>query len=899
MNEATYVHILELMPDGVAVFMQDGTFKYVNRAFHEMTGYDLTDLQRATSVAMPGPDTDKDAIARIEAAIAAGEAISGEILSYRKGGTPFWNGFSIHPDFNSDVSENHFIFIVRDITIQKQTEAKASRLERDYRFIFENIKSAITVHGVDTQIRVANPSAVELLGIEYDDLQGSSPADPIFQLFRKDGSEMPLEEYPLLRAINDRRPVRDVVLGFHRTKDDRRVWLVCSAFPVMNDHGDVLEVLLGFSDITRLVESEEETRVLRERFELAARATQDVIFEWSIKTCDFWANDVFESVYGTKSPSKMSLFPTQNKEAVVAAPVVRDAVIEAIRLRKERYALDYEYFRRDGSSGHVAVRAFVVYDVDGSAERIIGTMTDIGQLTRATAALEESEKRFRIIADSASDVLWDHDFESGFTWSSPDWPSKLGVEFDPAKTQGFQWVEMVAPSDRERLVALFREAIKSDATSWSTEFKAHSPDGQHFDFALKSSIIRQPDGRASRILGTIRNVTQERRNQEGYTRARALEAVGQLTGGVAHDFNNLLMIILGNVELLEMSNLGEEDTETVASIGQAAESAARLTKQLLAFARQTQLNRTRVKVDALLADTLPLLRAGLPESIRFRQTVASDLWSVDVDANSLQQAIVNLGMNANDAMPRGGEVVILCRNVEVDQDMIPAIADLAPGRYVAISVSDTGEGMPPEVLARAFEPFFTTKDVGKGTGLGLSTVYGFAKQSNGGVSIYSEPGRGTTVNLYLPAAEGEAPYQGHSEPEAEAETASLRKTILVVEDQPQVRRHVEKTLVRLGYAVATVQDAAAALTMLQHGEAFDLLFTDIIMPGGMNGQELGDAARQLAPNMKILYTSGYPAAAFEHLGLKEQGSINFLSKPYKAVELQRMLTEIFDNEAQY
>ena len=555
-------------------------------------------------------------------------------------------------------------------------------------------------------------------------------------------------------------------------------------------------------------------------------------------------------------------------------------------------------YRKDGTPFWVEINVRPLADETGWYTHWVSVQRDVTARRKAMDDLSRSEERFRLIADTASDALWDYDFESGFTWTSPDWPSKLGVDFDPASTQIFKWVEGVHPSDRKRLLAAYQDAIKSDATAWEADFKALSVDGQAVDLALKASILRHPNGRASRILGTTRNVTQEKRNQEGYTRARALEAVGQLTGGVAHDFNNLLMIVLGNVELLEMSNLAQEDAETVASIGQAAESAARLTSQLLTFARQAQLNRARVDVNALVSETVPLLGAGLPEAVKLSQPVVPDLWPVDVDANSLQQAVVNLAMNASDAMPRGGEIVFTCINLKVDEDMVPANVDLRPGRYVAISVSDTGEGMPPAVLARAFEPFFTTKDIGKGTGLGLSTVYGFAKQSNGGVSIYSEQGRGTTVNLYLPAAEGDASQGGHPEPAIEAAMPTRLKRILVVEDQPQVRTHVEKTLARLGYAVASAQDAAAALTMLKHGEAFDLLFTDIIMPGGMNGQELGEAALQLAPQMKILYTSGYPAAAFEHLGLKEQKSINFLSKPYKTVELQRMLAEIFYDELQ-
>lgn len=897
MNEATYIQILEQVSDGVAVFTQKGTFKYLNRAFHEMTGYDLEEMQSAASVVTPGPDTNKHTVARIESAIAGGMAISDEILSYRKSGEAFWNSFSIQPEFSDDGSLIQFIYISRDLTSQKEYELKASKMERDYQFIFENVESAITVHGRDTQIRVANPSAVELLGITYENLAGSTPRDPIFQLFRKDGSKMPLDEYPLIRAINHRCPVRDVVLGFHRAKDNKYLWFVCSAFPVMGDDGDVLEVLLSFSDITRLVESEAETRALRERFELAARATQDAIFEWDIRTGRLWGNDAYKTVYGYDAPDYMKLELLEETSAVTADhSKVRETVLDAINTGKERYTHDYEFTRSDGTSGHVAVRAFIVRDENGEAQRIIGTATDIGKLTRATAALEQSEKRFRLIADSASDVLWDHDFESGFTWSSPDWPSKLGVEFDPAKVQGFKWVEMVEPSDRDRLITSFQDAIKSDASAWETEFKAQSAAGQQFDLAIKASILRHPEGRASRILGTMRNITQEKRNQEGYTRARALEAVGQLTGGVAHDFNNLLMIILGNVEMLEMSKLCEEDAETVASIGQAAESAAHLTRQLLTFARQTQFNRTRVKVDALISDTLPLLRAGLPETTKLSQTAAPNLWPVDIDANSLQQAVVNLAMNANDAMPRGGEIVFTCSNLDVDEDMVPANLDLNPGRYVAISVSDTGEGMQPEVLARAFEPFYTTKGVGKGTGLGLSTVYGFAKQSNGGVSIDSEPGCGTTVTVFLPAAEGDASQGDEAEPGIKTEMPLRLKRILVVEDQPQVRKHVQRTLLQFGYVVETAQDGVTALAMLKRGEAFDLLFTDIIMPGGMNGQELGEAALQLAPEIKILYTSGYPSAAFEHLGLNEKSNINFLSKPYKSVELQRILDEIFDHD---
>jgi len=506
----------------------------------------------------------------------------------------------------------------------------------------------------------------------------------------------------------------------------------------------------------------------------------------------------------------------------------------------------------------------------------------------------ERERTFlRTLIDAIPDLVYTKDLRGRYVTCNRATLARFKLE-DESRLVGKTVFDMLPPDSASAInaqdleVMTGRQILNIDGLDVDAE-------GKPAWYQTIRVPMRDAEGVINGIVGVSRDITELKNLEAQLRQSQKMEAIGQLTGGVAHDFNNLLMIILGNVELLELANLSQEDADTLASIGQAAESAARLTSQLLTFARQAHLNQTRIDVNALVSDTVSLLRTGLPETVKLNHPVTHDLWPVDIDANSLQQAIVNLAMNANAAMPRGGEIVVTCRNLLVDDDMVPANVDLRPDRYVAISVSDNGHGMPPEVLARAFEPFFTTKDVGKGTALGLSTVYGFAKQSNGGVSIYSEPGRGTTVNLYLPAAEEGASQDAHPEPAIEAKIPPHLKRILVVEDQPQVRAHVEKTLARFGYAVASAQDAAAALTMLEHGEAFDLLFTDIIMPGGMNGQELGEAALQLAPQIKILYTSGYPAAAFEHLGLKEQNSINFLSKPYKAADLQRILADIFDD----
>ncbi len=887
MDSALLSRMIDAIDDGIFLLSPGGEITFRNRAFAAIFG-DILDPFACGSFGFIDDAASYPAtLAALREAIAMARPFDGDLIGYRASGERFWSRLSLTPECGADGSFSHFIGICRDVSALKTVESKASKLERDYRFIFDNVQSAITVHGADTGIRIANAAAVDLLGIEEEHLVGAEPRDPLWGLIRDDGSKLPLTEYPVIRAIAERKAIRGIVVGYQRPSDDKLLWFVCNAFPVRGDEDSVEEVLLSFTDITRLKKSETDLNILGERFELAARATQDVIFEWDIQTGEFWANDSFYNTYGYAPPPYIHLDTLGVTSGATADyDRVTEITLNAINSGDERYLVDYAIIRPDGTHGHIAVRAFITRDAKGTAQRIIGTGTDIGQLSQAINALEQSEIRFRLIADTASDVLWDHDFESNQTWSSPDWATKLGLEIGSETAQNFQWLETVELADRDKIRAGFDHAVRSGDSVWQIEFRAIRSDGQIIDLALKASILRNPAGRAVRMIGNMRNVTKEKRNQEGYTRARALEAVGQLTGGIAHDFNNLMMIILGNAEALELSDLDKESAEAVAMISQAAQSAGTLTQRLLTFARQAPLNTTRIDLPQLISDTLVLLRSGLPESIALSQLVAPGIWSPNVDPNGLEQALVNLAVNAKDAMPHGGLIVLSCSNLALSDAMTPAAADLSPGNYVVISVRDNGDGMPAAVRARAFEPFFTTKDIGKGTGLGLSTVYGFAKQSNGGVSISSEEGQGTTVSIYLPTGDTGTRHAGESSAARAPVPALGKKRILVVEDQSQVRLHVERTLRRFGYQVVTADSGSAAIEILRQGQQFDLLFTDIVMPGGLNGHDLAEAAVFLAPATKILYTSGYPAAAFEHLGLKEQGDVNMLQKPYKTSELE-------------
>ena len=367
--------------------------------------------------------------------------------------------------------------------------------------------------------------------------------------------------------------------------------------------------------------------------------------------------------------------------------------------------------------------------------------------------------------------------------------------------------------------------------------------------------------------------------------SQRMEAIGQLTGGIAHDFNNLLTVVSGNAELLLEDVRGDPSQRPlVEMIATAAQRGASLTQRLLAFARKQALDPKAVDLNQLVAGLDPMLRRTLGEHIQIELIRAAGLWPALVDQGQLENALLNLCLNARDAMPRGGRLTLETANVRLDEEYAARNADVTPGQYVMLAVTDTGQGIAPEHLQRVFEPFFTTKEKGKGTGLGLSMVYGFVKQSAGHLAIYSEPGQGTSVKLYLPRAGSEvplAPSNGDS-----GGIVGGSETILLVEDDAAVRQVALAALRSFGYTVIEAADGPSAMAVLEQRSDIELLFTDVVMPGGMNGRALADAALKLRPGLRVLYTSGYTENAIVHHGRLDAGAL-LLGKPYRRSELDR------------
>jgi len=469
MDEGFYIDMLNAMSDGVVVIDHEKRITFCNEAFFDISGYDCGDLDFAFGTIIQGPETDPKATAAINSSLAKGCKFDGEILSYRKSGEPFWNHLVIKPVTDMSGRVSHFIATIRDVTANI---THYSGFERDYEFIFENVLAGIIIHHPDSRIRFINRKAREMLGLTGNAAIDKTAEDRGWQFLRPDGSPMPLEELPAFRALQEDATVRNVLLGRRHPFDGKIVWAMCDAFLAKNDAGEVTAVLVSFSDVSRLLESEKSANAYRERFELAARASQDVIFEWNIETDAFSANEAFKTIYGYDPPAVMTpesldgLITTEN-----GLHVVRDIALEAIASGTDRFSVDHKVNRPDGSTAYVAIRAFIVRNSQGEATQVVGTATDIGHLTAALAALEESETRFRIIADTVSDIIWDDNLESGQLWITPDWEDKLGVPKSSEPMIASHWTSLISPADIDPALKSYREALKSEATHWETEYR--------------------------------------------------------------------------------------------------------------------------------------------------------------------------------------------------------------------------------------------------------------------------------------------------------------------------------------------------------------------------------------------------------------------------------------------
>jgi PAS domain S-box-containing protein len=565
----------------------------------------------------------------------------------------------------------------------------------------------------------------------------------------------------------------------------------------------------------------------------------------------------------------------------------------------------------------------LIHRKDGSLANVLLSMTayrgDKGRLERSVCILEDiTGRKIAEIASSRSDQRFRGAFAAaahGMAVVSPTGQIEvanaslchfLGRKDLETATYGFE--ELLHKDDRGQFLNGMRQLLTGEIDVLQQELRYSTSDNKVVHGATSIALVKNEKGETEQLIVQINDTSEKKLVNERLQKAQKMEAIGQLTGGLAHDFNNLLTVVIGNLQLLD-GKLGADEkiTKRVAEAIDAAQKGSDLTKQLLAFARKQELEPRDVGVNGLVAGMAPLIARTIGENVELKvEVMAGDPHSL-IDPSQLESAILNLAINARDAMENSGRLTIETQPAYLDRFYADKNPDVVPGHYVMVAVTDSGCGMSTELLEKVFQPFFTTKAPGHGTGLGLSMVYGFIKQSGGHISVYSEVGHGTSVKMYLPrrmrAGEDVSmkPENVVTAAVAAVETLpnveikeSRRPKILVVEDQEAVRAVACGFLEDFGYEIVEAADGFQALAQLQELEDIDLMFTDVVMPGGMNGFDLAQAAQSLKPNLKIVHTSGYPKGAMVHQDEPRFKNGFIIMKPYRREELQRIIKDALE-----
>jgi len=661
------------------------------------------------------------------------------------------------------------------------------------------------------------------------------------------------------------------------TAKGKSIWVRAIGEAVSDPSGTVVAVEGAVQDITQLVAMRDEADGLARRLGQTLECISDAFFLLDENWRFSFMNAQAERLLGRQREM------LEGKILWDEFPETRGSVFED----------SYRSAIRDGS----AVRFQEYYppllawfDVDAypTSEGLAVYFRDITGRKQAEEEVRIHNERFRLVAKATNDVIRDWDLIGDTIW----WNDNLKTLFghDPADVEpgAASWTSRIHPDDADRVLEGIRAAIDGSASTWATEYRFLHKEGHALTIIDRGFVIRDESGKALRMVGSMLDISPQCELESRLRQAQKLEAIGQLTGGVAHDFNNLLTVILGSAELLSEELADQHRSRLLAEmISTAAQRGAELTSRLLAFARKQPLQPRLLDLNDLVAGTEALLRRTLGENIDFKINWAEDLWKVEVDPAQLEAAILNLALNARDATSQS--LAIDLANATLDEVEVAPCGDVASGAYVLLTVSDTGHGIAPEVLPRVFEPFFTTKGVGKGSGLGLSMVHGFVNQSGGFIQIHSEVGKGTAVKLFFPRS-----YKSGS-PAPDRVEARVAKggneLILVVEDDALVRRHLTGLLEGLGYRVLQATDGNEAISVLMANSGITLLFTDVVMPGGMNGDALARRALQIHPGLKVLFTSGYSQDTFVHYGRLDPG-VALLSKPYNREELATRLRTV-------
>lgn len=763
----------------------------------------------------------------------------------------------------------------QDVSDLIQERSKATELSERLRITLDGMNDGFYILDKEWKFAYVNRAAERFLQKSRKSLIGKVASD----VFPK-GIRNVIKKYN--RAIDEGKMVRfvDFYSPLHR-------WLEITAQPT--DQG----LAVYFRDITEERARAEQLRLL----EAATARLNDILLITDGEPIDgpngpriVYVNDAFERRTGFSREEAIGKTPR-----ILQGPKTQRDQLDRIR----QALIDWEPVRAElinytkgGEEFWLELDIVPLADETGWYTHWVAVERDITERKQAEEAAKSTAERFGLVTKAAGAAVWECRADEERRWWSNSFEDVFGHPLGEGDLSPDIWRGNLHPDDAPRAVAAFESLVSGKAANSTETYRFRRADGTWAIVEdIGFSIMDAEDGSA-RILGTLTDVTEKRQLEERLRQAQKMEVVGQLTGGVAHDFNNLLTVILGNAEILEDELSKNPELQELARMClDAAVRGGELTGQLLAFSRKQPLDPKTIDVSQLISGMDGLLRRTLREDIQIEIVRAGGLWKIDADAAQLESALLNLAVNARDAMPEGGALTIEASNATLDEDYVASEPDLKPGQYVLISVSDTGHGMPADLIEKIFEPFFTTKEVGKGSGLGLSMVFGFIKQSGGHICVYSEVGEGTCFKLYFPrSSNDERPVASLAR---QKNIARGSETILIVEDDPAVLRYVATQLRSLGYRVHVASSGKEALEVFNRTAAIDMLLTDVVMPGGIGGRELSELVRQIQPSIKVLFTSGYTENSIVHNGILDPG-MKLLSKPYRREQLALKVRAVLD-----
>lgn len=886
-------HLLALTSHSkVGIYDADtsGHIVYSNDRLLEITGItDPAQLKREWAHAIH-PDDREKIVTKRKDAVKTGADYHEEYRYQHANGQVVWVIEDGQPWHDDDGKVLGYIGTLTDITERKNIEIALTDSKNRFRKLVEAMPFAILTVDSEGTIQYANEGMQKLFGYRREDLLGQ----PVECVIPARFHDMHIRQ----RNNYQKSPVKREMVSnlelYCLHKDGREIPVEIALVPLKYD-GD-FRIIAVINDISKRRKAEKVSNMLAERNQKLVTALGEIVYAHNILTDHIeWQGNTS----GVLGYTLQEMGTSQEEWLALIHPDDRAAVLEAQEDTEIRNIFDAQYriMNKEGDYSWFWDRGIKEFDTAGKLISITGVMRDITARKEVERAMEESQFRLEHVLGATPTVLYVLKIKGEKllpVWVSASITRILGYSLDEAMQPDW-WESNVHPEDRDRCLENIQTLLEKDGLTH--EYRFMHKNGEVFWIRDELRVIRDRKGQPQEIVGAWNDITERVETESKLRQVQKLDAIGQLTSGIAHDFNNRLTVILGNLQLLEKKlEDNKEAKQMLHAAIEATRAGATLTQRLLSFSKQQVLETDVININDLILDVSNLMGNILEENITIELRLDDGVWQILSDAGQLQEALLNLCVNARDAMPEGGNLIIETSNVTYGDDKYKPAYKVQAGDYVKISVSDSGCGMPREVLDRAFEPFFTTKKRGKstGTGLGLAMVYGFIKQTKGYVHIYSEQGHGTCVNIYLPRLKGqkaqgnEAMITDKSEADHSAAFAG-NITVLVVEDDEFVRNISTLLLKELSCEVIEADNGAEGLQVMQERDDIDLVFSDMMMPGGMNGVEMIEKMREQNPELRAIIVSGYS----EDTVVSRDMNIIWLRKPFTRESLISKLNEAF------